>query len=274
MSDDLFLKIVRREIPADIVYETEDVLAFRDINAQAPVHVLIIPKILIPTINDIEPDQAAIEGSRQVWGALLASTATTVVIFLPIMFLKDVSGQLFADLALVISVAVIASLTIAVSVIPTAAAKWLKGIKLEDSHANWWSGATATIMRITDGRNTRRALVGGIFGGAVLVTLLLLPAANYLPKGNQGWVFAFIDQPPGQAVTTARREFAEGPRGFVKAMLNKLLQDGVGGGAGHLLLVQSLHGQQPRGSGSLRRDEPSRVWRRSWIWLGQDCHRG
>ena len=54
MSDDLFLKIIEREIPADIVYEDEDVLAFRDINPQAPVHVLVIPKRRIPTLNDLE----------------------------------------------------------------------------------------------------------------------------------------------------------------------------------------------------------------------------
>ena len=62
MSEDLFLKIVRREIPADIVYETDEVLAFRDINAQAPVHILIIPKVLIRTINEIEPRHAELIG--------------------------------------------------------------------------------------------------------------------------------------------------------------------------------------------------------------------
>lgn len=54
MSEDLFLKIIDRKIPADIVFETEEVLAFRDINPQAPLHVLIIPKRHIRTINDIE----------------------------------------------------------------------------------------------------------------------------------------------------------------------------------------------------------------------------
>lgn len=54
MSDDLFLKIISREIPADIVYENEDVLAFRDVNPQAPLHILIIPKIHIRTINDMQ----------------------------------------------------------------------------------------------------------------------------------------------------------------------------------------------------------------------------
>jgi len=54
MADDLFLKIINRDIPADIIYETDDVLAFRDINPQAPLHVLIIPKEHISTINDLE----------------------------------------------------------------------------------------------------------------------------------------------------------------------------------------------------------------------------
>jgi len=62
MSEDLFLKIIDREIPADIVYETDEVLAFRDISPQAPVHILIIPKTHIRTVNDIKTDQANLIG--------------------------------------------------------------------------------------------------------------------------------------------------------------------------------------------------------------------
>lgn len=62
MSDDLFLKIVSREIPADIIFENDDVLAFRDLNPQAPLHVLIIPKNRIRTINDMQPQDAEIFG--------------------------------------------------------------------------------------------------------------------------------------------------------------------------------------------------------------------
>ncbi len=50
-KETIFSKIIRREIPADIVYETESVLAFRDINPQAPIHILIIPKQIIPQIS-------------------------------------------------------------------------------------------------------------------------------------------------------------------------------------------------------------------------------
>ena len=56
MSDTIFDKIIRREIPADIVYEDEHVIAFRDIAPQAPVHVLFVPKTDVATLNDLQPD--------------------------------------------------------------------------------------------------------------------------------------------------------------------------------------------------------------------------
>jgi histidine triad (HIT) family protein len=62
MSEDLFLKIISREIPADIVYENDDVLAFRDVNPQAPLHVLIVPKAHIRTINEMQPENAELFG--------------------------------------------------------------------------------------------------------------------------------------------------------------------------------------------------------------------
>jgi len=62
MSDTLFGKIASGEIPADIVYEDADVVAFRDIGPQAPTHVLVIPRKPIPTLNDLEPEDAELVG--------------------------------------------------------------------------------------------------------------------------------------------------------------------------------------------------------------------
>ena len=62
MSETIFSKIIRHELPADIVYEDDDVMAFRDINPQAPVHVLVVPRVAIATVNDIEPGQAELIG--------------------------------------------------------------------------------------------------------------------------------------------------------------------------------------------------------------------
>jgi len=58
----IFTKIINREIPADIVYENESVLAFKDINPQAPIHILVIPKKEIPTLNDIKEEDKALIG--------------------------------------------------------------------------------------------------------------------------------------------------------------------------------------------------------------------
>ena len=69
MSDTIFSKIVRREIPADIVYEDDEVLAFRDLNPQAPVHVLFIPKQPLATLDD------ATAGDAELLGKLLLATA-------------------------------------------------------------------------------------------------------------------------------------------------------------------------------------------------------
>ena len=62
MPETLFSRIIRREIPADIVYEDDDILAFHDINPQAPVHVLFIPKKAVATLDDLTDDDAVAVG--------------------------------------------------------------------------------------------------------------------------------------------------------------------------------------------------------------------
>lgn len=61
-SETIFSKIIRREIPADIVYQDDQVTAFRDISPQAPVHILIIPNKLIPTVEDVTPEDELMLG--------------------------------------------------------------------------------------------------------------------------------------------------------------------------------------------------------------------
>jgi histidine triad (HIT) family protein len=62
MSDCIFCKIAAGEIPAEVIFENEDVLVFRDLNPQAPVHVLVIPKRHISTLNDLQPEDAGLIG--------------------------------------------------------------------------------------------------------------------------------------------------------------------------------------------------------------------
>ena len=72
MSDTIFHKIIAGDIPADIVYDDEHLIAFRDIAPQAPVHVLFVPKVDIATLNDVQPSQAEIIGRLAVAAARYA----------------------------------------------------------------------------------------------------------------------------------------------------------------------------------------------------------
>ena len=71
-GDTIFHKIMRREIPVDIVHEDEHMIAFRDIAPQAPVHVLFVPKVDIATLDDVQPSQAEVVGRLAVAAAAYA----------------------------------------------------------------------------------------------------------------------------------------------------------------------------------------------------------
>ncbi|NIR31374.1 MAG: efflux RND transporter permease subunit [Gammaproteobacteria bacterium] len=151
-------------------------------------------------------DRGALEGPTQVWGALLASTATTVAIFLPVVFLEDEAGQLFADLAITIAAAIIASLVIALSVVPTAARQWLARLHMEDPHKGWWQNGTRLVMALTDTPLRRSVIIGGLIAGSASLSYALIPKADYLPEGNRNLVFAFVQPPPGFNIDHMEKE--------------------------------------------------------------------
>ena len=183
--------------------------------------IVVLENIVRLRERGMEAKEAALMGPEQVWGALLASTATTVAIFLPIVFLADEAGQLFADLALTISVAVIASMVVALTVVPAAASIWLAGAQPVDKHARWRQGITSMIVWLTDGPARRAFWIVTLIAIPLGVSLALAPRsilglipvperlaalvpespwalrASYLPEGNQNLVFAFIIPPPG-----------------------------------------------------------------------------
>ncbi|WP_196139110.1 efflux RND transporter permease subunit [Aliikangiella sp. G2MR2-5] len=171
--------------------------------------IVVLENIVRLRENGETPHDASFKGAAQVWGALLASTATTVAIFLPIAFLEEVSGQLFADLAITIAVAIIASLLIAVTVLPTAARKLLTKVNEEDPHEHWWQGITDGIMKITSTPAKRYSWVLGLMAASFIGSWLLFPKVDYLPKGNQNQFRAFIMPPPGQSYLAARFEMSD-----------------------------------------------------------------
>ncbi|MEW6746013.1 MAG: efflux RND transporter permease subunit [Planctomycetota bacterium] len=159
--------------------------------------------------------KAVLRGSQEVWGAVLASTATTLAVFIPVLFVEEEAGQLFRDIALAVSSAVGLSLLISVIVIPAAANKLLR-LPSAATRARTLAGVKDRLLRPIDlfGHGFVGAVVGlnawlqkGLLRrlGAIAVIVAtaltsawaLVPKVEYLPTGNQNLVFGIILPPPG-----------------------------------------------------------------------------
>lgn len=152
--------------------------------------------------------EASQTGTDQVWGALLASTATNVAIFVPVIFLKDVEGQLFADLSLTIAFAVFCSLFVAITVVPVASTMFLKTHPKISDFANVWHRITNVVMNLTDTPRKRHLWIGGLILGSVLGTWLLIPPLHYLPQVKRAAIDGFIQIPASMTVDAVDREVA------------------------------------------------------------------
>jgi multidrug efflux pump subunit AcrB len=152
---------------------------------------------------------AALEGTRQVWPALLASTATTVAIFLPVLFLRDQSGQLFADLSIAITAAIIASLFVATVLIPAASMVWLKKTTFVDPHSNVWDRVTNKITSSTQSSISRMVIVILLVTVPIASSIYLFPDRDYLPTGNRNLVFGFVLPPPGVNIAHIKDEMGD-----------------------------------------------------------------
>jgi multidrug efflux pump subunit AcrB len=155
------------------------------------------------------PHEAASLGTRQVAGALLASTLTTIAVFVPVIFMDDVEGQLFADLALTISIAVAISMLIAVTVLPAAAGGWLKAKRLASMSEQGYPRVTAAIMRWTDSRPKQLGWIAGLVLLPCALAWLMVPRLDYLPPVKRAAIDAFFNFPPGMSPPIVDREIAQ-----------------------------------------------------------------
>ncbi len=152
---------------------------------------------------------SALQGIAQVQGALVASTVTTVAIFLPIILLKDEAGKLFGDLAIGLSSAILASLFAASVMVPGLANRWFGKAVLTDPFEKVWEKLTVGIMRLTDGRKRRVVIVSALLFVPAALTYAFLPKADYLPSGNRDLVFGYVLSPPGMNLETMEKEMGE-----------------------------------------------------------------
>lgn len=143
--------------------------------------------------------QAAFEGVKEVWSAVLASTLTTVFVFLPIVFIKEEAGQLYSDIAIAISASILMSMIVAITVIPVACSRFLKPNTSTPSRFGQRFGGV--VMKFVDwllhGVIRRIILIVGVLIVTVLILQNLTPKAEYLPEGEEKKIFTSIFAPPG-----------------------------------------------------------------------------
>ena len=155
--------------------------------------------------SGMTPNEAAYKGTNQVVRALIASTITTVAVFLPVVFLKDVEGQIFADLALTISIAVALSVIVAITVLP-AASGWLKAKKLKSGFGDGWPWLTDKIMALTDTRPKQLGWIAALLVLPLALTFAFKPRLDYLPPVKRAAIDAYFNFPPGMAPDVVDKE--------------------------------------------------------------------
>lgn len=168
--------------------------------------IVVLENILRMRDKGLNEHDSSEQGAEQVWGALLASTATTVAIFLPVFFLKDIEGQLFGDLALTIAIAVSVSLIVAVVLLPVLAKYLLKQEKVIDPNKMLWQKITHFVMTCTNNRIKRLSLATSLLILPVVITLVAMPNLDYLPPVKRDAIDANLRFPPGSNVKTIEKE--------------------------------------------------------------------
>ena len=149
------------------------------------------------------------------WPALFASTLTTIIVFLPVIFMENMEGQLFADLALTISVAIAVSLIMAVTVLPVAAARWLKSSEASSKAGEWPRRLGDRMAALTDSPRQRQITIALCLIAPALLTWFLLPPIDYLPPVKRDAIDGFFQFPPGMNVDAIETE-------VVKPMVRRL----------------------------------------------------
>ena len=153
------------------------------------------------------PYEASYEGTREVWGAVLASTLTTVAVFLPVVFVQEEAGQLFRDIAIAVSCAVTLSLFVSILVIPMLSEKLFSTIgrnkvKKEDTAlTSIGSGIVDMVMKLvnfaTGSAGARVITIVLLTSLSIISAGLLIPKSEYLPQGNRNLVLSILIPPPG-----------------------------------------------------------------------------
>ncbi len=161
--------------------------------------IVVLESIELERRRGMKRLQAAVAGVQKVWPAVLASTLTTVLVFAPVMFVEQEAGQLYSDVAIAISAAILVSMLVAITVVPTAAAR----LTFEQSDDGAPPGEAlkqqllAGIDRLLATPARRAGVLAAGFTATLAAVIFLTPAAEYLPEGEEPKTFASMNAPPG-----------------------------------------------------------------------------
>ena len=148
--------------------------------------------------------EAALEGVKQVWPAVLASTLTTILVFVPIFFIQQEAGQLYSDIAVAISTSIIISMVVAITVIPTLGAHIdFRGKESASTSSPRWVRGCLWVVESMIRTAFRRlmAILLGIAGG-IAIFVWLTPPAEYLPEGEEAKTFVSMNAPASYNLAT------------------------------------------------------------------------
>ncbi|MDH3810280.1 MAG: efflux RND transporter permease subunit [Gammaproteobacteria bacterium] len=167
--------------------------------------IVVIESIELKRRQGLDRFRAAVEGVQSVWTAVLASTLTTILVFLPVLFIREEAGQLYSDVAIAISASILASMLVAITLIPTASARLSFGTE----HRSHTEGALrerllSFIDSLIATRQQRRTTIAVTVIASIAIILLLTPPAEYLPEGEEPKTFAAMSAPPGYNIETMK----------------------------------------------------------------------
>jgi multidrug efflux pump subunit AcrB len=167
--------------------------------------IVVIESIELKRRQGLDRFRAAVEGVQSVWTAVLASTLTTILVFLPVLFIREEAGQLYSDVAIAISASILASMLVAITLIPTASARLSFGTE----HRSHTEGALrerllSFIDSLIATRQQRTTTIAVTVIASIAIILLLTPPAEYLPEGEEPKTFAAMSAPPGYNIETMK----------------------------------------------------------------------
>ncbi|MCU7872962.1 MAG: efflux RND transporter permease subunit [Candidatus Thiodiazotropha sp. (ex Lucinoma borealis)] len=169
--------------------------------------IVVLESIELSWRKGLDRWQAAIDGARKVWPAVLASTLTTVLVFVPIVFIAEEAGQLYSDVAIAISASIIASMLVAIVVIPAAAAHVFSGSRERRSanRVDWKEFLIKRVEWIVGTRMHQLGVLAVVIGICGAIIVYLTPPAEYLPEGEEPKLFASMSPPTGYNLETMTR---------------------------------------------------------------------